>query len=288
MELWVLLAVVFSFAGAAIISYNHVFQLDGRELVIWRALGVVPLAVAAWWWLPWPGEWWFYAVSVGLGLASMVGDVWLMNAAARYGGRLSSMYVPMKMLWVFVLWVVVDPASAAPLLEQPWKLVVVLACFGLAAYGIGHIRRNDVSVRALLAVVPVALIFGVEDVVEKYVLPAPPASSLETVGATVAMLSVMFLVAVPFAMVWLGGLPRWNAYHAMIGAGFGVLLMAGISVLLVAFVLAPNPGYVGAITALSTVWLALWARWREGERNNLLAILMLVAAAVGVAVVTAG
>ncbi|MCP5405506.1 MAG: hypothetical protein H6922_04720 [Pseudomonadaceae bacterium] len=285
METWVLLSLVFSVFGAVIISYNHVFKIDGRELVIWRSLGILPLAVAAWWWLPWPTEWWFYAISVGLGVASMVGDVLLMNAAAAHGGRLSSMYVPMKMLWVFALWVVVDPASAAPLLEAPWKLAVVLGCFGLAAYGIGHIRRNDVSVKALLAVVPVALIFGVEDVIEKYVLPGPPASAEEMVGATLAMLSVMFLVAALPAMVWLGGFPRWNTRTVLASVGFGVLLMVGIGILLVAFVLSPNPGYVGAITALSTVWLALWARVRQGERNNMVAILMLVAAAVGVAVV---
>lgn len=284
-DAWIWLSLLFSFAGAAIISYNHVFKLDGRDLVIWRALGVLPVALAAWWWLPWPDTWWFYAVSVGLGLASVVGDVWLMNAAARYGGRLSSLYVPMKMMWVFVLWLLVSPASALPLLEAPWKLLVVLACFAMAAYGIGHIRRNDVSLRALLAVLPVALIFGMEDVVEKYVLPAPPASLTETLGATTAMLSVMLLVAVPFAAIWRGGLPRWNPHHALIGAGFGMLLMVGIAVLLLAFVLAPNPGYVGAITALSTVWLALWARWREGEHNSLPAVLMLVAAAIGIALV---
>ncbi|MFZ2587937.1 MAG: hypothetical protein WAZ18_07470 [Alphaproteobacteria bacterium] len=285
LPLWPLLAVIFSFVGAVIIGYNQHAKLDGRELVIWRVAGILPLSLISWMYLPWPTDPMFYAISGALGVAAVAGDVLLMNAANTYGGRLASMYVPMKMLLAFALWCVVEPASLTPLVETPWKGCAVLACFGLAGWGMNHIRRNDLSLKALLAVLPTALIFAGADVIEKYVLPAAHTDSSIIVGASMAMLTVIFTVGALPAMVWLGGLPRYNRRTALLGAGFGVILMGGISLLLVTFVLAPNPGYVAAITCLSTVWLALWGRFYHNERSNPVALVMLVAAAIGVAVV---
>lgn len=285
--LWPLLALIFSFFGAVIIGYNQVFKLDGRELAVWRVLGIAPVALASWWLVPWPTDVWFYGVSAVIGVAAAVGDVLLMNACSTYGGRLASMYVPMKMMLAFMMWAVINPASLNPLLQTPWKLVTVLACFGLAAWGMNHIRRNDWSLKALLAVLPVAAIFASADVIEKYVLPSTQATPHEVVGASMSMLAVIFGVGVLPALVWLQGWPTWNTRTVLASAGFGLILMVGITLLLVTFVLAPNPGYVAAVTCLSTVWLSMWGRYYHGEQNNFMAVLMLVVAAAGIVLVTA-
>ena len=287
--MWPLLALGFSFCGAVIIGYNQHFKIDGRVMAVWRVVGVVPVALAAAWLLPWPRDPQFYAVSVLLGFGSVVGDVLLMNAAARYGGRLSALYVPMKMLLGFALWSAVAPDSLAPLLAAPWKLAAVLACFGAATWALTHIRRNDMSWSALLAVLPVAGIFAVEDVVEKLWLPAPVAGvpMAETLGAAVAMLVVMTGVGALPALVWLRGRVPFDRRTVLASAAFGVILVAGIAVLLLALAAAPNPGYVAAVSALSTVWLGIWGRVMHGERNNTPSLLLLVAAAMGVVAVVA-
>ncbi len=285
--IWPFLALGFSFIGACIIGYNHRFQVDGRVMAVWRVGGVLPIAFLSWLLLPWPTSPLFYAVSVGLGFAAVVGDVLLMNASATYGGRLSSLYVPIKMLIAFVLWSLVQPASLEPVLAEPWRLAVVLASFAAASWGMGHIRRNDVGWKAVLAVVPVAVIFACEDTIQKYVLPTPVgAGAPEIIGSAMAMLSVMLTVGALPALVWLRGVPAFHARDVWPSVAFGALLMSGISVLLVTFVLAPNPGYVAAITCLSTVWLALWARYKNGEYNNPAAMLAMVAAAIGIALAT--
>lgn len=285
--LWPILALVFSFFGAVIIGYNQIFKLDGRELAVWRVVGMVPVVVASLWVVPWPTEVGFYAVSGAIGIATVVGDVLLMNACSTYGGRLASMYVPMKMMLAFVMWGMIDPDSLSPLLREPWKMVVVLGCFGVAAWGMNHIRRNDWSLKALVAVVPSAVIFASADVIEKYVLPSAHATPHEVVGASMAMLAMIFGVGVFPALVWLGGWPVWNTRTVVASAGFGFILMVGITLLLVTFVVAPNPGYVAAVTCLSTVWLSVYGRYVHGEQNNVVAVLMLAAAAVGVVLVTA-
>jgi drug/metabolite transporter (DMT)-like permease len=280
--LWALLALAFSFAGALIIGFNQVFKIDGRVLVVWRLLGILPVAVAAWWFLPWPTEWWFYALSAALGVASTVGDVLLYNASAKHGGRLAALYVPMKMLIGFVLWCLVAPESFWILVANPVHMVGILACFAGAFWALLHIRRSDASWRGLLAVLPVALIFAGEDVIEKLALPH--GDMMMTLGYTSAMLAVLLSVSAIPAFIGLRGKLPTDTRTVVASAGFGVLLMVGIGVLLVSLVTAPNPGYVGAVSSLSVVWLALWARVRQGERNNLSAILALVASAVGVVV----
>jgi hypothetical protein len=57
--------------------------------------------------------------------------------------------------------------------------------------------------------------------------------------------------------------------------------------LLVTIALAPNPGYVAAITMLSALWLAIYARVTKGEYNNWWSGLALLAGAIAVAVATA-
>lgn len=280
--LWALLSLGFSFAGALIIGFNQVFKIDGRVLVVWRTLGIVPLGVVAWWFFPWPSDVWFYVLSAGLGVASTVGDVLLYNASAKHGGRLAALYVPMKMLLGFVLWSLVDPASFHVLLQNPLHLAGILACFGGAFWALTHIRRSDASWPALLAVLPVAFIFAGEDVVEKLMLPH--GDMLQTLGYTSAMLVVLLSVSSIPALIGLRGKVPFDARTLLLCTGFGALLMVGIGVLLVALVTAPNPGYVGAVSSLSVVWLATWARVRQGERNNLWAILALVASAIGVVV----
>lgn len=280
--LWALLALGFSVAGALIIGFNQYFKFDSRVLIVWRVLGIIPVAVATWWFLPWPTEVWFYALSAGLGVASTVGDVLLYSASAKHGGRLAALYVPMKMLIGFVLWCMVDPASFWVLVANPLHLVGILLCFGGAFWSLTHIRRSDASWTALLAVLPVALIFAGEDVIEKLVLPH--GDMMQSLGYTSAMVVVLLSVSAIPALIGLKGRLPTDARTVLASTAFGVLLTVGIGILVLALVVSPNPGYVGAVSSLSVVWLALWARVRQGERNNLWAILALVASAIGVVV----
>jgi hypothetical protein len=188
----------------------------------------------------------------------------------------------------FCAWSAIDPASLAPLLDKPRRLTAVLVCFALAAYALTHLRRNDASWRALAAVLPIAVIFAGEDVVEKLVLPAPATAEMwTTLGAAVAMMVVMTTVGAVPALVWLRGRVPCDRKTVWGSAAFGTILVAGISVLLLALAAAPNPGYVASVSALSAVWLSLWGRWVHRERVNTASLLMLVAAAMGVVAVTA-
>jgi hypothetical protein len=280
---WPLLAVLFSLGGALIIGFNQWAKLDGTRLVVWRWAGVAPLTAAAATVLPFPTTWQFYAVAALMGMGLAYADVLLFNASRTHGARLAALYVPLKMLLGFTLWAIFNPISLLPLWLEPWRLPLLMGGFALCGGALAHLRNSDASWRALGAIVPVAILFTLGDIVAKLTLPPASGSLLAISGSAVAFLFTTTTVGA------LGGilLQGWRAPtgpELIRSALFGVLLMAAITLLLVTLALAPNPGYVAAVTMLSALWLALYARFTRGAQENLWAGLGLLLGAVAVAV----
>jgi hypothetical protein len=267
-EFWPLLALLFSFCGALIIGFNQWAKLDGTRLVVWRWAGVAPLAALAAIWLPLPTNLQFYGVAAAMGVGLAYADSLLFNASRTHGARLAALYVPLKMLLAFGLWAFLNPLSLLPIWLEPWRLPLLLGGFALCGGALAMLRSNDTSWVALGAILPVAILFALGDVVAKAALPPPSGSLPAMAGSAVAFLFTTSTVGA------LGGilLQGWRTPgHAELikSALFGVLLFASLTLLLITLALAPNPGYVAAITMLSAFWLALYARLRHGAQENL-------------------
>ncbi len=281
---WPFGAVVFSFVGALIIGFNQWAQIETRALLAARFAGVLPLAAVAFYYLPWPHDPWFYAAGAAMGLLLATADWFLFRASATHGARLAALYVPMKMLFSFAGWLVLAPQELVVLAAQPLRLLMILGFFGLAAYAMNGIRKNDSSWKALLAVLPVAVLFALGDVVAKVLVPPLAGTDFTaTLGGVTAYLLATNAVCALVGVVALRGLPRLDVRGWVQAAGLGALIYAGIAYLLVVIVAAPNPGYVAAVSMLSALWLALWARFMAGEKNDMAAGLLLLIAALGVA-----
>jgi drug/metabolite transporter (DMT)-like permease len=170
------------------------------------------------------------------------------------------------------------------LLGQPVQLVAVLVGFALAGYSLSKIRGHDGSWHALLAVATVAAIFAGGDVLAKYIVPPLVGDNImATLGGITAFLAATNAAAAVVGLLALRGWPRLNAQGWARAAGFGVLLYGGIGFLLLVIAASPNPGYVAAISMLSALWLAIWARYKLKEKNNLSAGLGLLVGALLVA-----
>lgn len=286
-HLWPLLAFGFSFCGAVIIGYNQWAQVKGRHLVVLRALGILPVAILGALFLPWPTEPQFYVVAAVLGAALAYGDILLFNASAAHGGRLTALYVPLKMLTSFVLWAALRPESLLPVLMEPWRVGLLVAGFGLCGGALMFIRRVDASVAALVAIVPVAVLYAVCDVGSKEALGDVSGGQglVAVLGSAIAFLTTTSTVGTLGGLL-LGGTFKTNRAEVLKSALFGVIFIVGLGVLLLAIALAPNPGYVAAISMLSALWLAIYGWWMRGERNNWWAGITLLVGAVAVAVAT--
>lgn len=283
LPLWPLLALLFSFCGAVIVGFNHYAKVDGGKLVVLRWLGVAPLAGVSLLLLPWPENPSFYLIALAMGVLLALSDKLLFDAAAKHGGRLTALYIPMKMLLGFVLWGAVDPASVTVLAAYPWRGVLVAAGFAACVYAFTHLRRNDASKAAILAIVPVAVLLSIGDVVAKYALEVPSGDIWQVVGNATAFLAMTNTIGCVVGLMMTRRF-RPTGREVLLSAVFGVILMVGLSVFLLSLALAPNPGYVGAITMLSALWLAIHGYFAHHERTNWWGGVLLLAGAILVAV----
>lgn len=283
--LWPLLALAFSFCGALIIGFNQWARVDGRTLVVMRVAGIWPLAACAALVVPFPTSVTFYAIAAAMGVGLAYADTLLFNASRTYGARLAALYVPLKMLIAFALWVLIEPFSVWPVLMEPWKLALMVFGFSCCGGALLFIRRSDASWLALIAVLPVAMLFALGDIVAKATLGTPTATHglWVVMGHAVAFLLTTGTVGA-VAGLMAGGRVTPTRHDVVKSAAFGALLLASLTLLLVTLALAPNPGYVAAITMLSAFWLAIWARIVRRERNSLWAGLSLLAGAMAVAI----
>lgn len=284
-DLWPLLALAFSLCGAIIVGFNQWAKLEGRHLVIWRWAGVAPLFAVAAVLLPLPTDPAFYLAAAAMGLGLTYADVILFNASRTYGGRLTSLYIPLKMLLAFTFWAMLEPHSLLPLLLAPWKLGFIMLGFALCAGSLLFLRRCDVSWPAIVAVLPVAIFFALGDIMAKHLLPAPTlgAGMAPLVGSAMAFLFTTSTVGALGGLM-MGGWATPNRTELLKSMLFGAILLTSLTLLLVTLALAPNPGYVAAITMLSSLWLTLLARLRRAEHDSLLAGLALLGGAIAVAI----
>jgi hypothetical protein len=290
MTFWPLLALIFSFCGAVIVSFNHYAQLDGTRLVVLRWFGVAPLALLAFFLLPWPTSPAFYAAAAIMGIGLAVSDKLLFNAAHKHGGRLASLYIPIKMLMGFTLWAVIQPASLMPL-ATPWKATCILAGFALCCGAMLYMRKEHTSRTALLAILPVAALLAMGDVVAKDALNTNATTLWQVIGSATAFLAVTTTIGSLVGLL-MAGFPKTpfalpNRRELFLASLFGAILLVSLSLFLVTLALSPNPGYVGAITMLSTLWLSLHGYFHHKERTNWWGGIALLAGAILVAIATA-
>lgn len=283
---WPILALIFSFFGAAIIHANQIFKLDGFIAVFIRGFILLGVGLPLGLYLGAPTEPAFYVFAALSGVLITAADVLLLNAAAHHGGRLTALYIPLKIYFVFVLWSLVDPTSLYALTAL--QITVIIGCFTATTAAFLNFRRSDASMAALLAVIPIALLFTGADVFAKKAV-----TDTNLLGSALMFLTVSGIVAAILAGGWikfhrkitLGSvLTRANIIGATVMGG---LLLVGIPIMLMAFALAPNPAYVGSITVLASVWLTIYYKLFRGDDASLTASMVMIASAIILTLVVA-
>lgn len=290
---WVAFSVAASLIGAVLAQANHVLQLRGAMMVLTRAvfavLVVSPLVVK----IEWPTDPHFYMYMAGGVLSLFVGDMVLFDAARKLGGRLASIFLPIKIYVAFIIWALIDPSFLQGFVGRPIIAMGVLFCLGLTGLAMAGIKRSDTAWPAMKMVFPVGIAFGLADIFIKLGLR-------DTNAAETSLLFVfmMNMAHIPMAYWFLKyrpikkeewpdtvvDLPFLNRRRVLIGG----ILVGGLSVLIsycinMGIGLSPNPGYVGALTLLTVVWLSIYNRLRGiDDRASFREVGLLVASSAGI------
>ena len=282
-ELWALIA---SMAMAAYIEANRFFKMDGLTIVVLRSalcfLALLPVVFL----LPWPNEPGFYILTLMVGALTMLADVLLFEAVAKFGGRLGSLYKPLKIWFIFVMWLLLSPATAQHFVQEPLLALAVGVCLLLCSSGLWVLRQCDASMRAILFMIPVAFAFAAADLgiaVSKVFVTALPTLII----FVFLYLGVQAVIGSAVLMVYKKDYfiailkERWVWQQMAIMAALTLVVTHSVSAALMS---APNPSYVTAIGLLSVVWLQIYHKLvKTPEETSPLAAVLFVVGACGLA-----
>jgi hypothetical protein len=287
---WEIFALIASLAGALVVQINRHYRLEGAVLVLLRSVFLVVLLAPVTALVPWPQGNLFYILAFIVGLMGLFADVVLFNAAARYGGRLTSLYMAIKILGGFFLWAFIDRAFLPALMENMFVFGAVLGCLSLSALALFLMRRSDVSWAALVAILPAGLMLTFADSLSKVAMQGE-----QVIAAAVVYTFLLGLTSLCGTALWYGLYrrdrlaelitPRALGAGAITGAGFALLL----GCLTAAIALSPNPAYVNVLALLSMVWLMAYLRLtRQPDDGRPLAGVLLLGSAAGILLLVGG
>lgn len=286
---WFLTALVASIAQAITFDVNRTLKMNAVVLVYWRSLLTLPLFLPVLLFVdlqPLNASFWlvcgYAAVSAAIGLTIQN------HLSAKGGGRVASLVMPLKVLFAFLIWLVIDEAYRYGLVADPVKAFLLGLCFISSVLAMNVMRRSDMGLLTLLLIVPDALLYAIYDVLAKYVLEINfDANAL----MAFALLCNVFVAAVMQLMVlWPArkGVAVRPTRHQLVQAAKLAVLSAICWVLVpLSLVLAANPAYPGMVMMLAPVWLMVYYRiTRVKDEAHPWAGFIMVLAALGVALLS--
>lgn len=267
---------------------GHVLTLVSRSIVI---VGLAPIALYAG--LP-DSPVFYIAVSV-TGAFAAYGDIRIFNLCARYGGGVVSRLLPL-IIWVaFMLWLVLRPETMQEYTDRPLRALGIMAALGGCAWFSFTLQKCPVSRAAFIALVPVILMFGTNQVLAKIAMDN---SGLHSgVFAYLLWQSALVVVLVSIARLAVPGWFRASGETRAPRVARDKILLAGClmaffwSMQMVlknyAFTFAPNPSYVAALNETAPVWVMLfYIVIRHREDGNILSGLGIMASAIALSLLT--
>lgn len=164
---WWLFALLqpFGFAFSTIIAQH--FQKSGFSLVTVRSVAVAFFTLPFAFIVEAPTEWIFYVTAFTAAALAFVGDSLVLNSSAKYGAGTTSRLLPVSPLLGFAIWITAHPESFYKLFENPIIGLGIICSLISCAYAMTHLKKCDISKKALIYLIPVIVIFGINDYMNK-------------------------------------------------------------------------------------------------------------------------
>ncbi len=257
---WLILALLSSLLSAQNVEMNRRARQEGFRLNLWR------MALSAVFWLPlalmqnWPDDTLFYVAAIFSGVAMIIGFTIQNDLAVRHNGRVAILHMPLKAVFVFVLWGILDAEARHHYFSNLDIVLGIVVCLTVMVVALFSFRRHDVSWRSLTAVMPIVGLYGAGDILSRLAIPAADLQShlivfLFVMTATSALVSLLYLPwrprpELPLAHPHLLRAAGWAAF----GGTLNQVCFFG------ALVLGPSPAYVSMVALLAPVWLLFYHR----------------------------
>lgn len=254
---WALLALLAGITNCVQIEINRHYKFNGLELNAWRSLISTLLLLPFFHLMEWPPDIRYYMAAIFGAAISVVGMMVQYNLAAAKNGRVASLYQPVTIFLTFCLWLMLDPKQRDFLQNHPLNFTGILFSFALLFISVHFLRRNDSGWRALMAIMPVGILYAFLGIVTKLVLDG--GTTLLPIALGFVLLSNALMALISFPVV-ISRKRQASLNKAMLKPALYVSVFHTISWVLIniSTILTPNAAYPFAITALSPLWFMMY------------------------------
>ena len=260
---WAFLALLAGITNCIQVEINRHYKHNGFELNAYRALISALLLLPFYRFMEWPSDPRYYMATILSAAISVVGMMVQYNLAAAKNGRVANLHQPITIFLTFCLWLMLDRQQLDFLLDHPLNLAGILFSFALLFISIQFLRRNDSGWRALMAIMPVGVLYAFLGIVTKLVLDN--GTGLLPISLGFVLLSNALMAAISFPVIIS---KKRNTQKLLNRAILKPALYIGvfhtISWVLanISTILSSKAAYPFAITALGPLWFMIYYRVR--------------------------
>jgi len=264
---WAFLALLAGITNCVQIEINRHYKHNGFEINSYRALISVLLLLPFIPFMEWPSDPRYYMATLLCAAISVVGMMVQYNLAAAKNGRVANLHQPITIFLTFFLWLIFDRQQLYFLLDHPLNFAGILFSFALLFISIQFLRKNDSGWRALMAIMPVGVLYAFLGIITKLVLDQGAAESTQllpiSLGFVLLSNALMAMISFPAVIS-----KKKRAQHPfnkkILKPALYISVFHTISWILInlATILTPNAAYPFAVTALSPLWFMLYYKMK--------------------------
>lgn len=256
---WILYAFLSSLFQACFAETNRVAKLDPWQLNFWHSgMSSLLLALAFPFMLFYRDPLFITAAFLG-GTVMVIGSLVQFKLSSTHGGRVSSMFLPVRAFVTFILWCIIFPESFFILLENAFQGFGVLISFIIFVVAMQALRKNDVGWRSFLLVAPIGAMFAISNVI--VTLSLEDKDPLQSVLAMTWLIYIISFVQVGCVIIGQKKTDKISIISLKnLKSGFLIALFSVLSFLFLflGFIHSPNPAYPSVLTMLGPVWIMIY------------------------------
>lgn len=265
--LWFLSALGYSLFLASYLLANHHFRISARMMILWRGMGGLIVLTPFIPFLPWPHNPMFYLVLATMGILAGFYERQTYDIAGSGNAGGLSRLLPLSIWVTFFAWLIISPEIRRHYGEHPLHALVVFGCLGICGAGLFWMQRSRVDAHLLRAAFPIIILRGIVDAMNKTAMIDSAEIFPSNLVIYIWWISV-WITLTTLVLSWraTGKIMPENPFRKAYLAPAVVITFILIGLMAckgAAMNFAPNPAYVTATALLSTLWVALYHRWRN-------------------------
>jgi hypothetical protein len=263
--IWAVFGILHSIFRAAFAEVNRIFRVDGTQLCFWNAIFGMVFMLPFLPFIEWGLPIFLYVTALIVGLVFTAGALMQLILTAQKKARVTSMHVPIEVFVAFIIWFFMMPDVLSDLLSSPQKISLLGLGYILSTIGLMRIRKNDMGVAELFAVLPGALSLGAAAVLIKLVIPAYmlPHAAFTFVLISYAIMALLLGFVLLLRKEADKSLFNTELIHA--GSLAGIFSASAFICFIYALAYVSNPAYPVILLMLVPVWLMILHKIKKVE-----------------------